>query len=142
MSDNKVFNVGDRVARQVLNRRSSLRGGSVVARGCEEHDTYIVRWDKNKFPSYGSKKQEVEEVDVADLTIETDAKAKVKQLDADFDVLEEKIKGKLQQAAELIGEAEAMADANGEMLSELHEATYPLMNALDNAGWATSSLSC
>jgi len=82
------------------------------------------------------------------------------ELEDQFAKLEQAVKDKLEQASRLIGEATELVaqsglkaeswsepDQNDEVpLSmyhyELYDATKPLMNAIENAGWSASSLRC
>ena len=65
---------------------------------------------------------------------------KLSELEKEYKKLEEIIISKLQLAAALINDASGLA---GDIdLSSMYNATRPLLNALDEAGWHTSSLNC
>lgn len=87
-----------------------------------------------------------------------------KEYDAEFAKLEQQVRSKMEQAGKLISEARLLVDgavtehllvgtnpfdANDEGAldlylgaSELRDATSPLTEAMDEAGWSTSSLYC
>jgi len=75
------------------------------------------------------------------------------KIDNDFEEVKRRIRIKMESAAILIKEASEMAltvqkgTSNPEKVFSLtgwdfHEACRPLRNALDDAGWSSSSMSC
>lgn len=69
-------------------------------------------------------------------------KAKVAQLEKEYDDLAKVIGDKVKEAAEKLNEASAIADQHGRDLSSLHDIVRPMMGAMRNAGWRTSALHC
>lgn len=82
-------------------------------------------------------------------------KMKTNALEQDFDKVKAEIKAKLDEAAALINSANILATMLPKIevewsdekeipkLSDLrHDITRPLINAIDNSGWSTSSFSC
>lgn len=70
-------------------------------------------------------------------------------MEEEFKLLQNEVNGKLQQAAALIREANQLAEAQGKNLRSLDDESYdymfdtnPIENAMDEAGWNTSSWYC
>lgn len=85
---------------------------------------------------------EVKEWDPEETLLETEADAKLAQLEKDFKEVENQVKDKVAAAAALLIEADNIADGKGLNLSEMHNAVSPLMRALRVGGWRTSALHC
>jgi hypothetical protein len=97
-----------------------------------------VEWDEeNNTLDYLEDK-----IDVKDLLPEKDMKEKYSQLEKDFKQLEKDIKAKLKEAAKLIKEAQKLADKQGQTVADMYDAYSPLYDAMDAAGWRTSSFGC
>lgn len=80
---------------------------------------------------------------VSDLALEKDVKKQASALEKEFRSYEKLVEAKLKEAAKLIKEADKLAKKAGvEGLHQMYESTYPLENAMDAAGWNTSSWSC
>lgn len=96
-----------------------------------------VKWDNSwKVPNR-------EQVLVSDLALEKDVKKKASTLEKEFRSYEKMVESKLKEAAKLIKESDKLAKKAGvEGLHQMHESTYLLENAMDAAGWNTSSWSC
>lgn len=96
-----------------------------------------VEWDRNY---WRHNKQEELSVDL--LVSEEEGDAIIAQLEKEFNELQDKVALKVKEAANLLSEAGAIAESGGRELSDMHEAIRPLLNAMDNAGWRTSSFNC
>ena len=64
------------------------------------------------------------------------------RLEREFEQVQSECASKLQQAARLVREASTLARSKGQDLQEMSEATYDLENAMESAGWRTSSWHC
>jgi hypothetical protein len=64
------------------------------------------------------------------------------RLEHEFEQVQSECATKLQQAARLVREASTLARSKGQDLQEMSEATYDLENAMESAGWRTSSWHC
>jgi hypothetical protein len=123
-------------------RHDSYPSYGVILSAVEnDRNHFLVEWDNGKYASASDPKR-ITKVKASDLMLEVDCKAKMDQLDAEFSALEDKVRAKMQIAAGALAEAADLADENGEELIEMYEAVSPLMRAMDEAGWSTSSLSC
>ena len=95
-----------------------------------------VKWDPDGL-------SQPSEEDVSSLELESVAKPKLSKLDAEFKVYEKEILAKMKEAGKLIREANKLSKKAGmESLNDMYDSTYPLFNAMDAAGWRTSSLGC
>ena len=64
-------------------------------------------------------------------------------LDKEFKVAEKQIKEKLKEAGKLVREADKIAQKAGAYsLERMYDATRPLVNAMDDSGWRSSSWGC
>lgn len=132
----KDARVSERVTKSNVKHNDPPRKGVVIAL-TDDPNRVVVDWDKTNWG-----KSEVAKVDVSGLMLEADGTAEFDRLSAEFEKMQEAIHGVVQEAADKLTEAMKMAQANGEELAELHEAVYPLMRAMNSAGWRTSSLHC
>jgi hypothetical protein len=83
------------------------------------------------------------EEEVSSLELESVAEPKLSKLDAEFKVYEKAVLAKMKEAGKLIREANKLSKKAGvESLNDMYDSTYPLFNAMDAAGWRTSSLGC
>lgn len=64
------------------------------------------------------------------------------RLEREFEQVQSECASKLQAAARLVREAATLARSKGQDLQEMSEATYDLENAMEAAGWRTSSWHC
>jgi hypothetical protein len=93
----------------------------------------FVAWDDHEY--------EIEDgpVDVELLTLESDQD----RIEKEFEEVFEKVKEKMRQAAELISEAHEIAlEGHAKDLASMYGAVSPLVNAMDNSGWRSSSWGC
>ncbi len=66
-------------------------------------------------------------------------------IEEEFKALQSQVGDKIAAAAELLNEANKLAGEAGYCLGDsydFYEQVRPLLRAMDNAGWSTSSLSC
>jgi hypothetical protein len=96
----------------------------------------MVKWDdewknKNNHP-----------VDVSSLALESVLKEKLSSLEEEFLEIEKEIKIKMKEASVKIKEASKLAKKTGHSLEEMYDAVSPLVNAMDAAGWRSSSWGC
>lgn len=94
-----------------------------------------VAWDKSDHYSEG----EENELDISILTLESD-KSNIEQ---EFKLFSKDIKDKMKEAAKLVLEANELATkAHASSLADMWEEVSPLVNAMDNSGWNSSSWGC
>ena len=136
----KKFKVGQRV---VL-RNSALEeyndDGSYTQEGIvqEIHKSgkCLVKWDK------GWEKGNTAGVEPDDLVSEEEAEKILDTLEKEYDAWANPIKNKMKQAAKLLQEADELAAKQDKNLTDMHNIVIPLLEAMENLGWSTSSLSC
>jgi hypothetical protein len=138
MTEQKQFAIGERVAVRPTRHDNHTLRGSVMNTVPNFPEHLLVEWDIQ----YGERKSRIEKVSVKLLVSEMDAEQEQLRLDVEFAHLESQVKDKLEVAAAALDEASKIASSHGEELHQLHEAIYPLMKAMDRAGWNTSSLGC
>ncbi len=114
-----------------------LSKGTIV--GPLNNDHVIVEWAHGEF----------ERIKLDKLLSETDGITEnqrlldeSRQLESDFRSVQSECRTKLAEAAKLIDEAAKLADKHGHYLLEMDDAVDPLEQALDAAGWNTSSWHC
>ena len=130
------FKAEDRVAREITERHDRLKRGKVLS--VEPNGKLLVEWDELGW----RQTSKIERVDESGLVTEAEAEAAHNKLEAEFEALSDKVQEKLEEAAKLIREAGKIASDGGESLHDMYEVTEPLINAMDFAGWNTSSWSC
>jgi len=91
-----------------------------------------VKWIEGDFD------QEEEEVDLKILMLESDRA----QIEKDFKQVSKEIKDKMKEAAKIVNEAGKLARSVHSTLQEMYDATNPLVDAMDNNGWHSSSWNC
>lgn len=133
------FSVGDRV---VLVERSNLEEWNEyedettrgVVTAISEDGKVSCTWDDtwNK-PSVHS---------ADELITEAKADKILAKLEQEFEKWAGPIRKKMEQAAKCLNDARELAEKQGKDLSEMHEIVGPLISAMDDCGWRTSSLSC
>lgn len=83
--------------------------------------------------------EEDQEVDLKVLSLESNRFG----LEKEFKQVEKLVKEKMKEAAALVNEAGKLAKkAHVESLESMYSAVSPLVNAMDNNGWRSSSWSC
>jgi len=139
-----LFTVGARVA-PIVNEHTHpydldlTDRGTVVAilpepmNNASSPTKIVIKWDDHKYAP-----GEITEHSSNELMLEADA-AKLLE---EWKRLENAVKDKMIVAATAINEAQAIAKANNRDLTELHSACYVLEDAMDKAGWTTSSWYC
>lgn len=95
-----------------------------------------VKWDG----AYGRS----EVLEAKDLMTEEAGKARYSELEAEFAVIEKQIAAKVKEVAKGIREADKLARKTGRPLSQMgYDIIYrDLYDAMDSAGWRTSSFGC
>lgn len=79
------------------------------------------------------------EIDLKILTLESDRD----EIEKEFKGLQKQIKEKMKEAAKLVNEAGELAQkAHARSLESLWDASHPLIDAMDNNGWRSSSWGC
>jgi hypothetical protein len=141
MSDPKSLVVDARVVRAFVKFNPAydiLRGGVITADAQPDRISkkmkVVVKWDG----TYVS----INEIAIEDLMLESEAKALVSKLEVQWQGIQERAKAKLEEAAKSIEDAVKIAKEGDIDLFDMYEATRPLLHAMDEAGWQTSSLSC
>lgn len=137
--------IGTRVARKldsdVTGQDLYLDPGAIAAEPVKDPLTgdlkVYVKWDAtylNPSPS---------EVLVSDIDLEEKVQAKATKLEEEFAAYEKQVVAKMKEAGKLIREANKLAKKAGlDGLNDMYEATGPLYDAMDDAGWRTSSFNC
>lgn len=94
----------------------------------------FVQWDENDHLDL-----EEEEVEISLLTLASDRD----QIELDFKAIAKLVKANMQDAARLIRESNKLAEkAHARSLADMYDAVRPLINAMDNSGWRSSSWGC
>ena len=85
----------------------------------------------------------------SELISSDEALAEMKRLDSDklkleeeFKALRTKIQSKMEQAAELVKQAQDIAESVGKELPDAYSECRPLFQAIRKSGWTPSSMSC
>jgi uncharacterized protein YndB with AHSA1/START domain len=133
------MSVGDRVAGR-LNpdnhdpEPSAPYGGKITA--ITEDGEILVKWDDewmNRNPKIFM---------ATDLQPELSAKEEYTRLEEEFKQLNKELQAKMTEAGNLIKDAAKLAEKHGKELVNMFDACGPLLSAMDQAGWQTSSLGC
>jgi len=131
------FNVGDRVCRKFtqLNQYEDDREyGSIVGTNAQNGKFFVQsEWSWRSPNPF--------EVAEDGLLTEEEADTLYNKLEAEFKKVADQVSAHIKVAAEALEKANAVADAANYNLTEL-DASAPLMRAMRNCGWNTSSLSC
>jgi hypothetical protein len=139
------FAIGDRVSEVIKSRKDgwNRKVGKVFSSTNDSGtNVYIIELDLHAYYKSKGEPPTYKRYEEADLMLEADAKSALNDLEDAFNKLQDELKVKIVEAANLIKEAGDIAEEHGEELAEMHDATDPLLSAMDNAGWRTSSLSC
>ena len=99
-------------------------------------DKVMVKWDSDWMNEHNKP------VDVSTLLPEADIKTLLTKLEQEFNDVEKQIKEKLKEASKAVKEAQKLAKKTGRDLADMYDAVYPLRNAMDSAGWHSSSWGC
>jgi len=106
----------------------------------EPSDNLIIKWDEND--DYIDEYKPEDGWNAKDFLPEKELKKKYSHLEKEFRTMEKAVKAKVKKAAVIIREANKMTKEHGKTLSELWDVRRPLYDAMDNAGWHTSSFDC
>lgn len=96
-----------------------------------------VKWIEGEYLENLNEEGETEE-DLKILMLESDRN----QIEEDFKKVSKEIKEKMKEAAKLVNEAGKLAKGAHASLESMWDATGPLINAMDNNGWRSSSWGC
>lgn len=122
--------------------KSSIRGtgpfdlSKVIA---HTEDGFIIIENQYGGTSKIAKANLLSEVDA--MALHAVLKEEHRRYEEEFEALKLKMKDKMDQAAVLINEAQAMS-TRGYSLQELYSESSNLADAISNAGWNTSTQSC
>lgn len=133
------FSVGDRV---VLVARSNLKEWNEyeddttrgVVTAISEDGKVSCKWDDSWVPPGNYNADELITEAKADKILAT--------LEKEFEKWAGPIRKKIELAAKYLAEAGELANKQNKDLSQMHEIVGPLIGAMDDLGWRTSSLSC
>jgi len=91
----------------------------------------------------------LQKVDIRELITEAEGfaqdeyvRSEQNRLEREFEHAQFAVTVKMKEAADAINAAVKLAKEKGSSLQDMYSAVVPLMDALDNAGWNTSSFSC
>lgn len=94
-----------------------------------------VKWIEG---DYREQLDEETEVDLNLLILESERSA----IEQEFKNVSKEIKAKMKEAADLVNEAGKLAKKAHAELQSMYDACRPLINAMDNNGWRSSSWGC
>lgn len=133
------FKIGDRVGQAPSKKYNPNQRGDVgVVTDITMAGKYLVKWDNSWYErSYlGTLWDE-------DILMPSDeVEAINSKLEEEYTALETELRLKVADAARSLNEATQLAQSKGYELVNMYESTRPLMDAMDNAGWRTSSFNC
>jgi hypothetical protein len=133
------FNIEDRVADldtiNFSNEQNDTHYG-VVKSLSSNKDKVFVQWD------ISWRKPNPQEISISELVLETEANSKVDALEKEYNIWADQIKAKIKEASVALSEAAQLASKNGRDLCDSYELIGPMMSAMSQAGWRTSSLNC
>lgn len=141
-ADEKKFEVGDRVVWEKYSNLTEWNDDEYddTTRGTVKkiHETgkLLVKWDdkwKTPNPSEVMPKELITEVEANEIRA---------KLEAEYKVWADPIKEKMEQVGKLLLEADTLATKQKKDLIEMHAIVSPLISAMSEVGWSTSSLSC
>lgn len=96
-----------------------------------------VKWIEGQY--LDSLDEDESEIDLKILTLESDRSS----IEQDFKKVSKEIEAKMKEAGKVVKEANALAvKARLGNLAALYDASSPLVDAMDNAGWRSSSWGC
>jgi hypothetical protein len=127
------FSIGDRVGmvRDTFRYGTYSRGIGTVS-DVTAAGRVIITWD-------GSPRPDDYTLDPQDLILESELKEKLSVLETDFRQVQEKVSEKVKIATDAIAEAQVLARTIRLNLRDVNE---DLIDAIGQAGWNVSSLSC
>lgn len=101
----------------------------------DAEDNLTVKWDDDCYRKNTVHKS-------SELILEKEANIILSKLEEEFEVWANPIRIKIKEAAKSLEEANELAILNKKELVKLHSIVSPLIYALNNIGWETSSFSC
>lgn len=134
------FKIGDRIG-QIPAKKHNSENTSILGTVTDVTmaGKYLIKWDDTWYntTNSGTKLWEESALMPSAEVIEITSK-----LEEEFNALEAEVKLKVKEASKIIKEASDLAKTKGYELVDLYNATGPLYNAMDDAGWQTSSFNC
>ena len=137
-----TFNIGDRVVwinRSDLDAHNEYEDDPCTrgeVKAVDSDGKIQVKWDDNWV------QPRVSTLSANELMPESEANDILSKLEDEYEAYTSPIRTKLEQAAKLLEEANELAKEHDRELAEWHDVTDPLLGAMGNIGWRTSSLSC
>lgn len=136
-----MFKIDDRV---VLPKTSNLKTYNEYEDDCTrgkvvqitQEGKFVVKWDSSWHKPNPSSHLANE------LMLESEADEILSKLEAEYESYATPIREKMKQAAQLLKEAGEIANKGDRDLTTWLDVTSPLIRAMDNLGWRTSSLEC
>lgn len=138
----KTFEVGARVVwvdRSNLDTHNEYEDDDCtrgVVKSIDKDGKLTCKWDGSWTTPNPSKH------DASELMAEEEANKILSKLEKEYEAWAGPIRKKIEAAAKLLSEAGELAAEQERDLSEMHEVVGPLISAMDDIGWRTSSLSC
>lgn len=126
------FAIGDVVTQKIVSRHGYISTGKVYAFDQSDPDAVVVEWD------YGH----MSKVKVSDLMTKEEAQRAKNQYEAEFLLVQERLRDRMKAVADLLKEANVLASSFGEEISEMHNITGDFISAVRVTGWNTSSWDC
>lgn len=148
----KTFMVGDRVGLNLAEEQHDKYDGSDPKLVKYYHRQYGDDPDYGTITSINGTKAQVDwddycflgskPVDIKHLLHEDEMKKYAAQLEEEFDGVAKELHSKMKEAAKIIKEADKIARKHGNKLAYVYDAIDPLYEAMNKAGWRTSSFGC
>lgn len=133
MSENK-FKIGDRVGLDFKRYSPDVYLSYGVVTDVTTLGKVQVKWDASwKSESLISQES---------LLPENELQKKLDKLSAEFEIVEKSVTEKVEEAAKFLTEAAQICDKNDLVLRDMYKSVKSLLDAMDNAGWNTSSFNC
>lgn len=102
----------------------------------DKEGKFSVKWDskwRTPNPSKYSAQELMSEVEANEILV---------RLEEEYEEWASPIRKRMEAAAEHLAEAEKLANAQDRHLTDMHTLVQPLLTAMSEIGWSTSSLSC
>lgn len=137
----KKFEVGERVVHvkdSSLEKWNEYEDDTTrgVVKKIHESGKLLIKWDD------AWRNKEHTEAMPDELISEVEANKILAKLEVEYEVWASPIRKKVEESAKLLAEAGKLAAKQKRDLAEMHDLVAPLLGAMDEMGWRTSSLSC
>ena len=136
------FPPGTRVGQFIEGDHRYVDYGTVKSNDPKKPNNVMVEFDQSAYSISAKMPPEIKSISIKYLEFEVDAKRMSSELEKEFQEIEKIIEVKMSMVSSLIKEAELIAQSKGFVLQDCYSGTRPLMDALESAGWRTSSLGC